>query len=269
MLPDFRSKVSKVEGEAKNMKKFPQRVRLVIVVLTINFLFLSSPMLGSKAQPGKPSSDVPVTSVLYDYDTAGTQLLMRSDDYNGVGQATYTTIKNKAGFLVYSTITADGQWFLSLNDQSGRTLWLTPNQPVGGSQPTAPPAGNYVIQKTYSVCRDQSENVVPFTSLVNGSGNCSLAVNFFYGGILYKLIMRPDSLDGTLCPSGGCPATGLANVTCNAVSNNQCVNWTITPNAAAPLVGVANLYSYTGPRGASWVYIGQYYNTFRINASNP
>jgi hypothetical protein len=133
----------------------------------------------------------------------------------------------------------------------------------------APPAGYYAIQKAYSACRDQSGNIVPFPNLVNGSGNCSLAVNFFYGGTLYKLLMRPGSLEGTLCPSGGCPATGLAKVNCNAVSNNQCVSWTITPNSDAPLVGVANLYSYTGPRGTPWVYIGQYFNTFLINASNP
>lgn len=220
----------------------------------------------------KPSSTtINVTTTVYDFDATGALLLMRSDDYSGTGQATYTTIKASkgAGNLVTSQITADGQWLLALSDQSGRKLWVTPNQAIDGSQPAAPPADYYVIQKTYSVCRDQSGNTVPFQNLVNGSGNCSLAVNFFYGGILYKLLMRPDSLDGTFCPSGGCPATGLAKASCNAVSNNQCVNWTITPNAAAPLVGVSNLYSYTGPRGTPWVFIGQYYDTFRINASNP
>ena len=212
-----------------------------------------------------------VPTAVFDTDATGAQLLMRSDDYNGTGQATYTTIKGKGANAPYvnSQITTDGQWYLAMNDQSGRTVWVTPDQAIDSLQSAAPPAGYYAIQKAYSVCRDQSGNIVPFPNLVNGSGNCSLAVNFFYGGILYKLLMRPGSLDGTLCPSGGCPATGLANVTCNAVSNNKCVNWTITPNADAPSVGVANLYSYTGPRGSEWVFIGQYYNTFRINASNP
>jgi hypothetical protein len=45
---------------------------------------------------------------------------------------------------------------------------------------------------------------VPSPNLIKGSGNCSLAVNLFYGGILYRLLMRPGELDGTLCPSGGC-----------------------------------------------------------------
>lgn len=218
----------------------------------------------------KPSSSINVTTTVYDTDVTGGQLLLRSDDYNNTGQASYTTVSGKgATVLVSSTITADGQWLLALSDQSGRTLWITPNQAIDSSQPAAPPAGYYVIQKVYSVCRDQNDNVVPFPNLVNGSGDCSLAVNFEYAGILYKLLMRPGTLDGTLCPSGGCPATGVATVNCNAVSNNKCVNWTITPNAAAPLIGVSNLYSYTGPRGTPWVFIGQYYNTFRIKASNP
>jgi hypothetical protein len=250
-----------------------QRILLGVLFaafIAFNVVIARVQMVQGYSAAQKPSSPINVTTTVYDFDATGAQLLMRSDDSNGTGQAIYTTIRANKGpaNLVSSTIT-DGQWLLAFNDQSPRTLWITPNQAVDNSQPPAPPAGYYVIQKAYSVCRDQNGNTVPYSNLVNGSADCSLAVNFFYGGILYKLLMRPGELDGTLCPSGGCPPTGLARVTCNSVSNNQCVNWTITPNAAAPLVGVANLYSYTGPRGSSWVYIGQYYNTFRINASNP
>lgn len=230
----------------------------------------SSAAWTAKAAGGKPPSyQQSVITTIFDSDTSGALLLMRSDDFNGSGQATYFTVtpSKGPGFLVASAITADGKWQLDLSDQSGRSLWITPNQPIDGSQPTAPPAGNYIIQKAYSVCRDQNGNAVPYPLLVNGNNNCSMAVNFFYGGVLYKLLMRPDSLDATTCPAGGCPSTGLAQATCNAVSNNQCTNWTITPNAAAPLVGVSNLYSYTGPREGPWVFIGQYYNTFRINAA--
>ncbi|HEY3139469.1 MAG TPA: hypothetical protein VGL29_25840 [Blastocatellia bacterium] len=256
-----------------------RRQRILLAGLLAAFIlpiFAMAPQHAATAQRAaaaqkSTSHQETVTTTVFDTDATGAQLLMRSDDYNGVSQATYTTIKNNKGpgLLVDSEITTDGKWYLALSDQSGRRLWITPNQAIDSSQPAAPPADYYVVQKVYSVCRDQSDNIVPYENLVNGSGNCSLAVNFYQGGILYKLLMRPDSLDGTLCPSGGCPATGLAKVTCNAVSNNKCVSWTITPNAAAPLVGVANLYSYTGPRGSEWVFIGQYYNTFRINASNP
>ena len=255
------------------------RRQILLTVLLATFIVSASLMESRHAATAKgaavaqksSSAAINVTTTVYDFSSNGTQLLMRSDDYNGTAQATYTTIKASKGTgnLVTSEITADGQWYLALSEQAGRILWLTPNQSINSSQPAAPPAGYYAIQKTYSVCRDQSGNAVPFPNLVNGSGNCSLAVNFFYGGILYKLLMRPDSLDGTLCPSGGCPTTGLAKVTCNAVSNNKCTNWTIMPNDDAPHVGVVNLYSYTGPRGSEWVYIGQYNNTFRINAATP
>lgn len=217
----------------------------------------------------KSSTAINVITTVYDFDAAGTQhLSMRSDNYNSTGLATYTTYKGKGANAasVTSQITADGQWYLAMNDQSGRYIWVTPNQAIDSSQPTAPPANYYAIQKAYSNCRDQSGNIIPYSNLVNGSGNCSMAINFYYGGVLYKLLMRPDALDGTLCPTGGCPATGLAKVTCNGVSAGKCVNWSITPNDGAPLVSISNLYSYTGPSGSPWVYVGQYYNTFRINA---
>jgi len=228
---------------------------------------------GAAAQKPSPTSyQENVTTTVFDTDATGGQLLMRSDDYNGVSQATYTSINTggkRPALLVDSEITQDGKWYLAMSDQSGRRLWITPNQAIDSSQPAAPPAGYHDVQKVYSVCRDQSGNIVPYENLVNGSGNCSLAIDFYYGGILYKLLMRPGSLEGTLCPSVGCPPTGLAKVICNAVSNNTCANWTIAPNVDAPWIGVANLYSYTGPHDAPWVFIGQYYNTFRINASYP
>lgn len=230
---------------------------------------------GSRAKPSpSPTPMVPpfnVTSTVNDFDDLGGLLLMRSDDSGASGQATYKTISARkgAGNLVSSTINAAGEWELALSDQSGRSLWVTPNQAIDSSQPAAPPADFYAVQKAYANCRDQAGNTVAFPSLTNGSGNCSMAVNFFYGGILYKLLMRPGALEGTTCPSVGCPVTGLAKVTCNIVAQNQCVDWTITPNADAALIGVSNLYSYTGPRGAEWVFIGQYYNTFRVHATNP
>lgn len=69
----------------------------------------------------------------------------------------------------------------------------------------------------------------------------------------------------------GDPATGLVTVTCNLVSSNQCVSWTITPNtsARAPSPTVGNLYSYTGTVKQPWVFIGQYYDTFRIDVTKP
>ncbi len=77
--------------------------------------------------------------------------------------------------------------------------------------------------------------------------------------------------DGTpTCPARGCPATGVVTVTCNQVSNSQCVSWTIVPNTNAPNANVANLYWYSSSKGtATWVFIGHYYNTFRFDVTNP
>ena len=47
------------------------------------------------------------------------------------------------------------------------------------------------------------------------------------------------------------------------------VSWTIAPNMGAANATVADLYSYTGGPRSPWVFIGQYYNTFRIDATNP
>jgi hypothetical protein len=61
----------------------------------------------------------------------------------------------------------------------------------------------------------------------------------------------------------------VATVTCNKVSNSQCVNWAIVPSINAPNAEVANLYSYTGTSKSPWVFFGQYNNTFRVGVANP
>jgi hypothetical protein len=217
------------------------------------------------------STSANVTAVIHDYSSDGlTQLLLRSDDYKGSGQATYTSTSSRSSSL--RSWIVGGEWDLILYSQSARTLWITPNDPVG-SQPAGPPAGYYWqgVQAS-SRCFDQNGNTVPLPNVVTSSGNCNLWVNFNSGGTLYKLLMSPFPFSGAgdvqpTCPATGCPATGLATVTCNNVSNGQCLNWTIVPNANAPNANVANLYWLS--RKGGWVFIGQYYNTFRIDVTNP
>jgi hypothetical protein len=215
-----------------------------------------------------------VTTIVHDYGTDGTtQLLMRSDDYNGSGQATYTSTSSRNSSLTSWIV--NGEWDLILYSQSLRTLWITPNDPVG-SQPVGPPAGYYSQGvQTSSRCFDQNGNTVPLANVVTSSGNCKLGVNFNSGGTLYKLLMSPFPFsgagDGTpTCPPTGCPPTGVVTVTCNQVSNSQCVSWTIVPNTSAANANVANLYWYSSKgKNSSWVFLGQYYNTFRIDVTNP
>lgn len=201
-------------------------------------------------------------------------MMLRSDDFNGSGQATYTSSSSRTSSLGVGFV--NGELNLNLANQSLRTVYITPNAAIDNLQPQGPPAGYYwdgVTSRTG--CFDQSGNIVPLANIVTSSGNCKLGVNFNSGGISYKLLMSPFPLSGAgdpppTCPATGCPATGVVQVTCNAISNGQCVNWTIEPNAAAPHANVANLYRYYSTKGsATWIFIGQYDNSFRIGLSNP
>lgn len=251
--------------------------RWAICFTAICLLVTAGNVIGQSLTAARTSATtttaINVTSTIFDTDLGGVQLLTRSDDYNGVGQASYATIKNPkgAGNLVTSQIQTDGKWYLDLDAKAGRTVYVTPNSPVGSQSSSVPPAGYYVIVSAYSVCRDAAGNTIPYPNLTLGTHDeCSFAINFNFNGTLYKLLMGPVQPDqGTTCPSGGCPAMGLAKVICNAVTSSKCVNWTMEPNANAVRYTVANLYSYTGGKSGPWVFIGQYYNTFRINASNP
>lgn len=202
-----------------------------------------------------------VTTVVHDFDLAGNQLLTRSDDSNGTGQATYTTISGGSRQnLISSWIQSSGGWVLDLFNQSVRTLYITPDDAINASQPLGPTPGLYWQNvEAYSVCYDQSGNQVPFPNLTNGSSNCSLGIDFYSGGVKYKLVMSPQ------LPASG-PATGLAQVVCNSVNNGECISWTIQPYTGAANPTVSNLYYY-GTHGL--VFVGQYKNTFRIDVTNP
>src|SRR5215471_5567750 len=202
------------------------------------------------------TTSVNVTTIVYDTDSSGAPLLIRSDDYNGSGQATYSPSS------VSSYIFSDGRYFLRLYGQSVRTLFITPNDPINGSQPMAPPPGYYWQNVELAAgCFDQNLNLVPFQNVVTVSNNCGMILDFGYNGTEYKLTMAPT---GVLAFSG--PNTGLLTVTCNSVVSGKCVNWTITPNAAASSTNppnVANLFVYTNNHRTPLTFVGQYYQTFR------
>lgn len=205
------------------------------------------------------SSNTNVTSNVSDYDLSGALLLFRSDNYNGSGQATYTSVNNVSSFLDGS-----GIWRLNLYTQKtgARTVYVTPNDPVG-AEPIAPPAGYYWNNvEITSKCTDSSGNTVPFPNLVSGSNTCGFMVDFGYSGTTYKLLV------GRVLNAND-PIPDKASVTCNAVnSSNQCVDWTLTVGDGTRPV-VANLYSYTGRPRAPWIFIGQYHNSGRVHVTNP
>ena len=231
---------------------------LKLSVLLLGIVVAATALGG--AQGSKPtSSGTSVTSTVFDYDTSGALLLFRSDDYNGSNDATYTSVNNIESFIDNS-----GVLFLNLYRQKTgtRTVYITPDDGVG-AQPTAPPAGSYWQNvEITSKCMDSSGNTVPLANLVNGSSNCTFGVDFGYNRTTYKLLI------GRVLNAND-PKPGNASVGCNAVnSSNQCVAWTITAGNGVSGV-VANLYSYTGRPSTPWVFIGQYYNSVRVNVTNP
>ena len=129
------------------------------------------------------------------YNSLGTTLqLLRSDDPTGTGQATYTSSSAQGSSL--SSTFVNGEWNLNLSNQSLRTVYITPNIPVGSSPP-GPPEGYYwdgVVVR--SGCFDGNRNIVPLANVVTKTDNCKLYVNFKSGGTLYKLLMSPFPLSG-------------------------------------------------------------------------
>jgi hypothetical protein len=206
-----------------------------------------------------------VTAIVHDTDSTGAALLLKSDDFNGNSQATYSGALNPG---VGSVITPDGRFFLDLFGQSTRTLFITPNSPINGSQPMAPPPGYYWQNVEFAMgCHDQNGNGVAFSNIVNSTGNCSMILDFNSNGTKYKLAMGPNAN----LPSSD-SGSGLVNVTCNSVVSGVCVNWTITPNMTASSTNpptVANLYVFTSSHKTPLVFVGQYYQTFRIDVTNP
>ena len=226
------------------------RPLLLTCLVVLTFTILSS--ASQTTCPPSPNA----TTVIHDFDVTGVQLLLRSDDYNGTGQASYSALDPNLSSGFYC-----GAWFLRMYSQSVRTVWITPDHPINSSQPAAPPA-NYYWQYVEGVsrCYDQNLNAVYYQNVLTSSNNCSLNFDFGYNGVKYKISMSPS------LPAPG-PATGAVTVTCNMVSGGVCTNWTITPNTNAANATVANLYYYA--KGGKLTFIGQYYNTFSIDVTVP
>lgn len=228
--------------------------------------------LSGSAAAQKTTSTCPatlnVTVTVHDYDATGTLLLVRSDDYNGSGQAQYSVTSDP---YITTNVTC-GKFRFNLYSQTKttqafRTLYITPNDAINGSQPPGPAPG-YFWQNVElaSGCYDQNGNVVYLQNVLTSSGNCGMILDFNSGGTKYKLSIGPGCSG---CVGVPAPTTGLVSVTCNAVQNSQCVSWTFAPNMTPSSTNppsVANLYYYS--KGSQpLTFVGQYYMTFNIGAT--
>ena len=200
---------------------------------------------GTSALTGRtPAAPTPnVTTTMYDADVAGAPLITGSDDFNGTGHATYTSVNSVTSF-----INGVGAWQLLLNQQTARTLYLKLNS-LGG-MPI--PDGNYSSSiEAYSQCYDANNVQVSLLSMASGgtNANCSFGLDFGYGGVKYKLVMRPSDA-----------GTGRARVTCNAAVSGSCTSWTIV-NADVNHTAILYHFSKSG-----LVKDGTYKNSYSLTA---
>lgn len=205
---------------------------------------------------GQRATTMSVTTTIHDVDISGGALLTRSDDYNGFQQATYTNAGN-----VMSVIYTSGTpiWELFLGNQSLRTLRLT-FSPVAGSPPAPIPNASYSSDtEVFSHCYNTANQDVGFLPMTPGTSNnrCSLGIDFSSSRIKYRLVMNPVNYAGT----------GWATVSCNAGNGTMCSSWTIIPNTVdGTCATIAYLFEFTN-KGLT--YLGAYYNTYRIDITNP
>jgi hypothetical protein len=227
---------------------------LAIFVLRLALVLLLTLGLGTEslAQGGKPprSSPINVTSTVHDY-TDSTNLfqnLLRSD---ATDQASYAT-----GGNVRSQIFSF--WYLDLRSQTARSVYLTFSATVSG--PSNPLPDGYYNAEVLSRCYDTNNNIIDFLSVKTSDNRCSLRVEFTHNGTAYSFVMSPEYA-----------GTGWATVACNAVNNSSgaCVSWTITPTPSSQVnnATVANLY--IDSHGGKQTLVGSYYNTYRIDVTNP
>lgn len=211
-------------------------------------------------KPPPPPGSVSATTLVYDQDTSvpPNQYLFRSDQYGGLNTTSYT---NTGGVATGIFLGSPYNWGLNLFGQSLRRVWITLS-PVNGATPPAP-SGLYADKvQIYSWCFDSAGHYVSYLSIPSGTSNdqCIFSFDFEYGRITYKLAM------GQFSP----PASGWASATCHASSSpsgTPCTSWTIAPNMIDANATIANLYIIGGHNGPQ--FIGQYYNTFRIDVTTP
>jgi hypothetical protein len=207
---------------------------------------------------------VAVTTTIHNDNAAPNDLLFRSD---GGTQASYQDGGGTRS--ITSHITSGSGWQLYLGNQTARRVWLTLSHPVTGSPSESALDGYYSDSvEVYSRCWDAANTEVAFTAIPAGTSmnRCSFGVDFAANRVKYKLVMGP-SIPGLAVNTSN---TGWASVSCNSVGSGGCNNWSIIPNTIAGggnVPTVANLYQFA--KNGSLSFIGQYYNTYRVDVTNP
>ena len=219
----------------------------------------------SAAKGGPPAPvSINVTTTIFDQDASGNPVLMRSDDFNGAGLATYTSSSGHGSSLT-SWITTGGGWQILLNAQTARTVYL-----VLGSQgmPNIPDGYYYDYIEVFTRCFDQSNTKVSLLDMTAGAsnGNCTFGLDFGIGRTKYRLALGPDF--------DAAAPTGRALVTCTSAANGACTSWTIATNpSTASTFTLTNGQVVSAPAASLYVlstpptYKGSYHNSFYVKAA--
>jgi hypothetical protein len=214
-----------------------------------------------------PPGDLPVTSIISDYDSGVAPSLQIQSDQQGV----YRNTKD-----VQSIIQKGGDWELdtAYSRFSTRAVALDFSQPIAGSgpnggSPVAPPSGPYKV-RFISKCHLYGSNML--TLAANVTTNCPLHLTFNAAGTAYKIQMNP------VAGASVYPETNYVNVTCIfADSGSPCSQWKIWPSgtyvAADGTVyqrNVAKLVKTVTSKGQTVdVNQGDFYFSFLILVMNP
>jgi len=239
------------------------------------------PLMFAAKPPPPPPTSVNETTIVHDDDGAPspTRYTFYSDDLYSSAATCSPLVPNGGCYNDPSNFTTGmsltfSQWGLNLYMQSVRRIGLT-FHPLPGS-PASPAHDGLYAQNVeiYSICYDASNQRLTTSDVTmtpaNIRGRCNFGLDFATDGrTKYKLVMDPRIV-----------GTGWAMKSCNTLdSTGACNSWTIVPNPVAGngnVPTVANLYLFDNPHGtinlggsAYFDFIGSYYLTYRIDATNP
>ena len=213
--------------------------------------------------------------------TSSTSYNVTSTIYNGDGVNVYLlqgdlSVGDPSGSATYSADDANvidsvgGQWEQDLLKQTVRQVYLDFSlltKVTGADWPSGILPAGYYNAALISRCYDASGNGVSLLSIAPGSNNnCMLEI----------YVVGNDGYDYTLQighSASGAPATGTAQVTCNAVAQDGsgCDDWTVAPYLAGTSTDtVANLTKLGSKTSPKSTVIGYYSgDTFRVHITRP
>ena len=237
------------------------------IVLGVTFA-LSACLSAAAVAQKKTNSDIPVTTIVSDYDSGiAPALEIQSDQLGAYSNSSTLT----------SIIAGNGVWYLdSLNPRNAtRRVTLQFTNPVPWSGPNggdavAPASGTYPVF-AYTSCNHPNYQTSLLTLRAGQTMPCPMVVQFEADGRRYYLHMNDRAVDF--------PQTNHVNITCifPTSGTSPCSQWVIRPSGTATLPAgtttqrnIANLsYGVTVKGKLTYVKQGDFYFSFSIIVTNP